>query len=130
MSALALSIPRPKVLLVDDEPCIVEELAEFLDGYDIPCVPVGSGEAAIAILPRSDITHVVLDLRMEGVDGFAVLDAMKGRMAEGVRVGVISGHATPADEAAAMDRGAALFLRKPFDPLDLISSGFLTPPKA
>ncbi|MFM2129655.1 MAG: hypothetical protein RL477_1201 [Pseudomonadota bacterium] len=130
MNELALSIPRQKVLLVDDEPCIVDELAEFLEGYDIPCVLAGSGEAAIAILPRPDITRVVLDLRMEGVDGFAVLDAMKGRLAEGLRVAVISGHATPADEAAAMDRGAALFLRKPFDPQMLISSGFLTPPES
>jgi CheY-like chemotaxis protein len=115
-----------QVLIVDDEREIAEELAEFLDDREIPSRIVTSGEAALKAVATADITHVVLDLRMPGLGGLGVLDGLRERLAAGLRVAVISGHATIDDENAALEGGAALFLRKPFDPEKLFTSGFMS----
>jgi CheY-like chemotaxis protein len=64
----------PKVLVVDDDESLrmlySKELSE--DGYEVQTVP--SGQDALEIMKQSRPDVVVLDIRMEGMDGLTVLD--------------------------------------------------------
>lgn len=57
------------ILLVDDDPLVLEVLVEtFCDDYEV--ISVSSGEEALVALGRSpNINAIVLDIRMEGMDG-------------------------------------------------------------
>ncbi len=104
-----------RILIVDDEAFIAEELSEYLEDQGFPCAVAGTGADAIARCRDGAFSHVVLDLRMEGVGGLAVLEALRPQIASGLKIAVVSGHATPADEDAARKSGALLFLGKPCD---------------
>ena len=59
-----------KVLVVDDQPLIVEELCEFLESSGYRCVPcVSSQEAIERFTADAQIGLVVCDLHMPGMDG-------------------------------------------------------------
>ena len=59
-----------KVLVVDDETLIVEELCEFLESSGYVCIPCGSGQQAIECFSEdADIGLVLCDLHMPDMDG-------------------------------------------------------------
>ena len=65
------------VLIVDDEPDGCEVVAAYLGkaGHEVACVP--DGRAALAALIEKVPDAIVLDLLMPGMDGFAVLEAIR-----------------------------------------------------
>ena len=102
-------------LLVDDERLFVETLATRLDqrGFSVDCA--FSGAEALALLEKkAAIDVVVLDVKMPGIDGFEVVDAIKKRYPL-VEVIMMTGHAKVPSAIAAMKLGAADFLTKPCD---------------
>jgi len=68
-----------RILIVDDHPVVCAGLTSMLSaqsGFEV----VGSaatGEKALAIIERESLDIVLLDLRMPGMDGIGVLDALK-----------------------------------------------------
>jgi DNA-binding NtrC family response regulator len=102
-------------LLVDDERLFVETLAARLDqrGFSVDCA--FSGTEALALLEKkTPIDVVVLDVKMPGIDGFEVVEAVKKRYPL-VEVIMMTGHAEVPSAIAAMKLGAADFLTKPCD---------------
>ncbi len=106
-----------QVLIVDDEAAVVEELAHGLRlrGYRILTATSGA-EAWNLLTTRTDIGVAVCDIRMPGMDGHALTQAIAMRNCDGHRTQVImtSGHGTSHDEAIATEAGAVAFLNKPF----------------
>jgi two-component system, OmpR family, KDP operon response regulator KdpE len=111
------------VLVVDDEDDIriLVRLALVPTGMDV--VEASGGADAIAAIEAGGIDVVVLDLRMPGVDGFAVIDHLKaaGRL-PGLPVLVLSAHADNEVATRLLDSGCAGFMRKPFGPTDLAAA--------
>jgi len=102
-------------LLVDDERLFIETLAARLDqrGFSVDCA--FSGTEALSLLEKKDaIDVVVLDVKMPGIDGFEVVEAIKTRYPL-VEVIMLTGHATVPSAIAAMKLGAADYLIKPCD---------------
>lgn len=61
-----------RVLLVDDDPCLLETLAELLeDDFDITCA--SSGKRALEILESEDFLVVCADFQMPGMDGIELM---------------------------------------------------------
>lgn len=108
-----------RILIIDDEKNMRESLAEYvaLDGYSAE--GAGDGETGLALLLREVYRAVILDLRMPGMDGLAVLAKIRE---SGVSVPVLmmSAHGDISDAVEAMKRGAADYLVKPFDPAELV----------
>ena len=106
-----------QVLIVDDEPGVVEELAHGLRlrGYRVLTATSGV-EAWNLLTTRTDIGVAVCDIRMPGMDGHALTQAIATRNRDGHRTQIImiSGHGTSRDEAIATEAGAVAFLNKPF----------------
>src|SRR5258706_12847456 len=66
----------PKVLLVDDDKDLLQLIAMRLSASGYAVTAVESGEAALAALAGGRPQGVVTDLRMQGVDGVALFDAI------------------------------------------------------
>jgi two-component system chemotaxis response regulator CheY len=110
-----------RVLLVEDDLDLRDILQDILEteGYDV--IPAAHGRQALEYLrttrSRDDApTLVILDLSMPMVNGWEVLDAIRADPWLHVPVVVVSafGHAKP--------NGVAVFLRKPFDMIDLLDA--------
>jgi DNA-binding NtrC family response regulator len=103
----------PQVLVVDDEPIAVENLAYVLrkEGYEVTCAE--NGEGAIKALEQKTFDLVMSDLKMERVDGMQVLESAK-RLQPTAEVIIITGYATVATAVEAMRRGAFFYVSKPY----------------
>jgi len=105
---------RPRVLVVDDDADLLQLIAMRLSaaGYDV--ARVASGEQALAQLAVSRPQVVVTDLRMEGMDGMALFDAIH-RESPTLPVVILTAHGTIPEAVTATRRGVFSFLTKPFD---------------
>jgi two-component system response regulator GlrR len=105
---------RPKVLLVDDDGDILTLVTMRLSaaGYDVKTAD--SGEKALAAFAVEQPQVVVTDLRMGGMDGMALFEAIRER-APTLPIIVLTAHGSIPDAVAATKRGVFGFLPKPFD---------------
>ncbi|NMJ44314.1 EAL domain-containing protein [Roseomonas sp. JC162] len=112
------------VLVVDDEPVILEQIAAALRrrGYDVTLAGSAS-EASEVVARRADIGVVVTDIRMPGQDGLTLARGLTGQDdASRPEVVFVTGHATIEDAASAVRIGAADFLRKPLRAAELATA--------
>lgn len=104
------------ILIVDDESDIRELVAGVLedDGYEARCA--ADSDAALAAIADRRPSLVLLDVWLKGsrLDGLDLLDEIKRRDAS-LPILVISGHGNLDTAVAAVRRGAADFIEKPFE---------------
>jgi len=112
-----------KVLVVDDQPSIVEELCEFLENNGYRCVPCESGHQAIERFNEdTDIGLVLCDLHMPGLDGIQLVQELqrlsgKHRAFEAI---MLTGQADKQDVIKALRAGIADYYQKPIDLHELL----------
>ena len=68
-----------KLLLVDDQPANLVSLEAILEEEGRVLLKAESGQAALRIMLREDISLVLLDVQMPGMDGFEVAELMRQR---------------------------------------------------
>jgi DNA-binding NtrC family response regulator len=103
------------VLLAEDDSSLRMLLTFELKRMGLQVSAVPNGEGALAAMRARSFDLVVTDLKMDKVDGFAVLDASRRRMPE-AQVIVITGHGTIDSAVRAMKEGAFDYLTKPVEP--------------
>jgi two-component system, NtrC family, response regulator GlrR len=103
-----------RILLVDDDADLLQLIAMRLTAAGYSVTAVESGEAALASFAVSRPAAVVTDLRMHGMDGMALFDAIH-RQAPSLPVVILTAHGTIPEAVAATRRGVFSFLTKPFD---------------
>ncbi|GJG88057.1 Fis family transcriptional regulator [Gemmatimonadetes bacterium T265] len=110
----------PRVLVVDDDRVFRLSTAALLeaDGYAVHAV--ANGQEAVEALRASRFDAMLLDLKMPGADGIAVVEALR-LWGDGIPVLMISGFGTVGDAVRALQIGADDFLTKPVEP-DLLSA--------
>jgi len=110
----------PQILIIDDDPLILETVAEQVDemGY-APCT-VGDGATALRMLAAKDIVMALLDFRLPDMDGVTLLKQLRD-LQPALPVVMISGSAGIPDAVEALKHGAVDFLVKPVD-LDILES--------
>lgn len=103
-----------RILAVDDDPDLLRLLTIRLKsaGYDVTAVD--SAEKALAQLSVARPDLVVTDLRMSGMDGTALFDAIHNTHST-LPVIILTAHGTIPDAVAATKRGVFGYLTKPFD---------------
>lgn len=104
---------RVRVLLVDDHPVVRDGLAGQLAGqHDMVVVAeAGGGEEALAVLRSRPVDVVVTDLRMPGLGGAALIQAIRQRHPS-VQVVVLTTYDTRDDVVPALAAGARGYLLK------------------
>jgi two-component system response regulator GlrR len=111
----------PRVLLVDDDKDLLQLIAMRLTAAGYTVTAVESGEAALAALAVSRPQAVVTDLRMQGMDGMALFDAIH-RDSPSLPVVILTAHGTIPEAVSATRRGVFSFLTKPFEPKVLLDT--------
>ena len=112
---------NPRVLLVDDDKDLLQLIAMRLTAAGYAVTAVESGEAALAALAVSRPQVVVTDLRMQGMDGMALFDAVH-RDSPSLPVLILTAHGTIPEAVSATRRGVFSFLTKPFEPKVLLDT--------
>ena len=112
---------RRPVLLVDDDKDLLQLIAMRLTASGYAVTAVESGEAALAALAVSRPQVVVTDLRMHGMDGMALFDAIH-RDSPSLPVVILTAHGTIPEAVTATRRGVFSFLTKPFEPKVLLDT--------
>ena len=116
-----MSGDNPRVLLVDDDRDLLQLIAMRLQAAGYGVTAVESGEAALAALAVSRPQVVVTDLRMQGMDGMALFDAIH-RDSPSLPVVILTAHGTIPEAVTATRRGVFSFLTKPFEPKVLLDT--------
>lgn len=105
-----------KILVVDDEKDILDEIDETLteEGYEAICA--GGVDAALESLRNhSDINLVVTDLKMPGKSGADLISEARAEFDREITFIIISGHGSPSAETFGLDINQFIFHRKPLD---------------
>jgi len=114
---------RKKILVIDDDDDFLSELHEtlILSGYDTIAVNDGSAAFRIAREVKPDL--ILVDIRMNGLNGFQVADKLNQYVeTSDIPVVAMSGHFTEEEHLHLMDiLGIKALIRKPFRPLDVIT---------
>jgi DNA-binding NarL/FixJ family response regulator len=115
-------LSRPiSVLIVDDHPVVrqgLRVLLEVQEGIEV-AGETGDGATALALAAEREPDVILLDLKLPGMDGIAVLGELTAR-GDHSRVLVLTSVSEPASAAAAVRAGAAGVLYKDVDPDALV----------
>jgi len=110
---------RCKLLLVDDDADLLKLLAIRLDAAGYAIATASSGEEALARIGIERPQLVITDMRMSGMDGAALFDAIRAKH-PALPVMMLTAHGSIPDAVAATNRGVFGYLTKPYDSKVLI----------
>jgi two-component system, cell cycle response regulator len=110
----------PKVLAIDDSELIHRLLEARLQGEDLELHSATSSEEGLQKARALKPELILLDISMEGMNGFELLDKLKEDTGtQNIAVIFISGTDEPMDKVRGLDMGAIDFITKPFDAFEL-----------
>lgn len=108
---------RKSILIIDDEPGILESLDQlFSDKFNV--LMAVDGEEGIGLLKRRRFNLVLLDLTMPGMDGMEVLKWIRN-LSEPPPVMILTGHSTHERAKGCADSGVLGYIEKPFNTTEL-----------
>jgi two-component system alkaline phosphatase synthesis response regulator PhoP len=107
------------VLVVDDEPKIVEVVGDYLRNAGFSVATAADGEGAVAVARARPPDLVVLDLGLPGLDGLDV--ARELRRASPVPIIMLTARGEETDRVLGLELGADDYLVKPFSPRELLA---------
>ena len=118
----AALLSKMKVLVIDDEPANVALLEAMLaEGGYSRVKAISDSRVALAALDTFEPDLILLDLMMPHVDGFAILEAVRGAVTETfLPIIVLTADANETTKLRALRAGATDFLLKPFDQLEVL----------
>lgn len=110
---------RPAILIVDDEPDIVDEIGELIEGIGFQVHGSSNAFEAMGILDKNPAIQIVLtDIRMPEMDGLEMARVILSERFKDrdIALIVMTGHAGMAEAIEALQIGAQDFLTKPISP--------------
>src|SRR3989442_595391 len=118
-----LGCEQPRVLIVDDDPALLQALPQALR-LRMRGVTVETADSAAAALDRlaaRDYDAIVTDIKMPGMDGFALLAQIQARQPD-TPILMITGHGEYDLAVRALRGGAYDFMEKPIDRDDFVAA--------
>jgi two-component system response regulator GlrR len=115
-----MSHARARILIVDDDPDLQRLMAIRLQSAGYETIAAGSGDQALAQMMAAPAQLVVTDLRMDGMDGMSLFEAIH-KNNPALPVIVLTAHGSIPDAVTATQRGVFGYLTKPFDAPELLA---------
>ncbi len=119
--SVAAGHERGSVLVVDDEPTIVEVVARYLERAGYRTRIASDGAHALELVRRDRPDLVVLDLMLPGVDGLDVMRRIRDHDRERVAVILLTAKGEESDRVIGLRLGADDYVVKPFSPAELVA---------
>jgi DNA-binding response OmpR family regulator len=108
------------VLLVDDEPSIVQLASLYLERENFRVEAAGDGEAALEVIKRLNPALVILDIMLPRLDGFEVCRRLRAAN-NPVAIIMLTARDEDIDKIIGLELGADDYLTKPFNPRELVA---------
>jgi two-component system alkaline phosphatase synthesis response regulator PhoP len=112
-------VSKPKILVIDDEPGIINLVSAYLEreGYEVHTATDGPGGLKSARKLKPDL--IVLDIMLPGMDGIELLTQL--RRESDVYVIMLTAKSEETDKIIGLSVGADDYLTKPFSPRELVA---------
>ena len=107
------------VMVVDDEPKIVQLARDYLEHAGFAVVVAHDGRAALATARAQKPDLVVLDLGLPVLDGLDVARTLRGE--SNVPIVMLTGRSEESDKLVGLELGADDYVTKPFSPKELVA---------
>jgi two-component system alkaline phosphatase synthesis response regulator PhoP len=114
-----MCVNMEKILVVDDEPNIVELVRLYLEREGFRVVSAGHGQKGLELAASAGPALVILDVMLPDLDGFEVLRRL--RRSSQVPVLMLSARREDMDRIIGLEIGADDYLTKPFNPHELVA---------
>ncbi|HEY3997475.1 MAG TPA: response regulator [Candidatus Xenobia bacterium] len=112
-----------KVLLVDDDEHILRSLRTYLEMESFEVETAGGGAEALQKVGTMAPDLIVLDVMMPQMDGFQVLEALKGQPAtENIPIIMLTAKGQDPDVLKGYQRGASCYMTKPVNYNELVDN--------
>ena len=108
-----------RILLVDDEPRLVQLVRDYLEHGGFGVVTAGDGPTALRAASTQHPDLIVLDLALPGLDGLDVMRTL--RKTSEVPIILLTARGEESDKIAGLELGADDYLTKPFSPKELVA---------
>jgi CheY-like chemotaxis protein len=105
---------RLKILLVDDEPDIIEVIQDRLEAYGFTVITAGTGLEALKKLSMEKFDGVFLDVKMPQMGGIEALEEIRKRDKK-IPVIIITSSSSREAAIEAIAKGANEYILKPFE---------------
>ena len=108
----------PHILLIENDPAILQNLQEYLRLQDFQITAVSGQRDAQKLLEQHTFDLLLVDIALDDGDGFAVCTAAKGK---GLPVIFLTASGDEGSVVRGLDMGADDYIAKPFRPRELVS---------
>lgn len=115
-----MSSTQSKVMLIDDDPTIIETLEYNLKRQGFPVVAFGKGGEALARFDDVDPSIVIVDWMLPDIVGPEICKLIRARPSD-VPILMLTGRTTPAEVARGLASGADDYLAKPFSVIEMLA---------
>ena len=110
---------RPRALVVDDEPPLVDLVRSYLEHEGFEVAGAYDGETAVELARRFDPQVIVLDLMLPGMDGLEVCRRI--RSFSDAYIVMLTARTEELDKIVGLSTGADDYITKPFSPRELVA---------
>ena len=108
----------PKALIVEDDAAVRNTLVKVLTSSGITSVSAATGQEALERLEAETFDIILLDINLEGMDGFEVIHTLRDA-GDLIPIMVVSGRTEDVDMLYSLEIGADDYITKPFNPVTL-----------
>jgi DNA-binding response OmpR family regulator len=113
---------KKRILIVDDEPSILETIKFHLELNEYEVISAADGMEALKVARAENPDLILLDLMLPRMDGYKVCKMLKmDKRYKSIPVIMLTAKAGSMDEVEGYQSGADAYIKKPFD-LDALSS--------
>jgi two-component system, OmpR family, response regulator ResD len=109
------------VLVVDDEPTIVEIVGRYMERAGFETYTAGDGYKALDAASEHRPDLVVLDVMLPGIDGIEVMERLQEREGPPIAVILLTARGEESDRLVGLRHGADDYVVKPFSPAELVA---------
>ena len=123
MTAAGHNWSRPNILVVDDEPIVVEVVGRYLrrDGFAVTTASTGDEALAAALDASNPPSAIVLDIMLPGIDGLALCRRLRQEQRVTVPIILLTARGEESDRIGGLHTGADDYVVKPFSPGELVA---------
>ena len=115
--------PKKRILIVDDERDIVKALTIRLQFSGYHVLTAFDGAQGIFMAHKETPDLILLDIRMPAGDGFSVAEKLKqSNQTDRIPIIFLTGSPERNAEGRAMELGARFYIKKPYDPEELLDA--------
>ncbi len=111
---------RAHVVIADDDPTVLALVRTALQNFGMECRTAVDGPSALDLIRKGRPHAAVLDVNMPGMDGYAVLSAVRADQIS-VRVLLLTARQQESDVLRGFALGADDYVVKPFSPMELVA---------